>query len=46
MIADTKKDMTNSNLKQPKKLSEVTSKLTGALSSKLLQQSKKVESIA
>lgn len=44
MAADGKKDITDSKLKQSKKLSEVTSKLAGVFSSKLLPQTKKVES--
>ena len=44
MAVDNKKENTDSKLKQPKKLSEVTNKLASAFSSKLLVQSKKVES--
>jgi len=44
MAEDNKKETIDSKLKQPKKISEVTSKLAGALSSKLFPPSKKSDS--
>jgi len=43
MAVDSKKETMDSKLKLPKKLSEVTSKLTGAFSSKLFPSNKKVD---